>query len=51
MTILEQRKNMRENKAFIDFLQNDYDMTAVVPYSLQAIKGVQVSYRENNEVK
>ncbi len=32
----EMRKNKRGNKVFIDYLRNDYGMTAVAPYSLRA---------------
>ncbi|KTD71321.1 non-homologous end-joining DNA ligase [Legionella tucsonensis] len=43
ITTLEQRKNKRGNKVFIDFLRNDYAMTAIVPYSLRAQKGAPVA--------
>lgn len=33
---LEKRKDNRGDKVFIDYLRNDYGMTAVVPYSLRA---------------
>ncbi|VEG91111.1 non-homologous end-joining DNA ligase [Legionella spiritensis] len=36
-TTLEQRKNKRGDKVFIDYLRNDYAMTAIVPYSLRAL--------------
>lgn len=36
LTTLEQRKNKRGDKVFIDYLRNDYAMTAIVPYSLRA---------------
>ncbi len=38
ITTLEQRKEKRGNKVFIDYLRNDYNMTAIVPYSLRANK-------------
>jgi bifunctional non-homologous end joining protein LigD len=40
---LEQRKNKRGNKVFIDFLRNDYAMTAIAPYSLRAKKGAPIA--------
>lgn len=43
ITTLETRKNKRGNKVFIDFLRNDYAMTAIAPYSLRAIKGAPVA--------
>ncbi|KTD10977.1 putative ATP-dependent DNA ligase YkoU [Legionella gratiana] len=43
ITTLEQRKNKRGNKVFIDFLRNDYAMTAITPYSLRALKGAPVA--------
>lgn len=43
ITTLEQRKNKRENKVFIDFLRNDYAMTAIAPYSLRALPGAPVA--------
>lgn len=36
-TTLEQRKNKRGDKVFIDYLRNDYAMTTIVPYSLRAL--------------
>ncbi|WP_133128915.1 non-homologous end-joining DNA ligase [Legionella nagasakiensis] len=38
LTTLEQRKEKRGNKVFIDYLRNDYAMTAVAPYSLRALR-------------
>lgn len=43
ITTIEQRKNKRGNKVFIDFLRNDYAMTAIAPYSLRAIAGAPVA--------
>ncbi|WP_392538778.1 non-homologous end-joining DNA ligase [Legionella sp. 227] len=43
ITTLEQRKDKRGNKVFIDFLRNDYAMTAIAPYSLRAIKGAPIA--------
>lgn len=37
ITTLEQRKEKRGNKVFIDYLRNDYGMTAIAPYSLRAL--------------
>ncbi|ETO92577.1 Putative DNA ligase-like protein Rv0938/MT0965 [Legionella longbeachae] len=38
LTTLEQRKKKRGRKVFIDYLRNDYAMTAVAPYSLRALR-------------
>ena len=38
LTTLEHRKKNRGNKVFIDYLRNDYGMTAIAPYSLRALK-------------
>lgn len=43
ITTLEQRKDQRGNKVFIDFLRNDYAMTAIAPYSLRAKKGAPIA--------
>ncbi|CAM2821406.1 Putative DNA ligase-like protein Rv0938/MT0965 [Legionella steigerwaltii] len=43
ITTLEQRKDKRGNKVFIDFLRNDYAMTAIAPYSLRAKKGAPIA--------
>ncbi|WP_238589533.1 non-homologous end-joining DNA ligase [Legionella cincinnatiensis] len=43
ITTLEQRKDKRGNKVFIDFLRNDYAMTAITPYSLRARKGAPIA--------
>ena len=43
ITTLEQRKHQRGNKVFIDFLRNDYAMTAIAPYSLRAKKGAPIA--------
>lgn len=37
LTTLEMRKDKRGDKVFIDYLRNDYAMTAVAPYSLRAL--------------
>lgn len=39
LTTLEQRKEKRGNKVFIDYLRNEYAMTAIAPYSLRARNG------------
>lgn len=43
LTTLEQRKNKRGHAVFIDFLRNDYAMTAIAPYSLRAKKGAPIA--------
>lgn len=43
ITTLEQRKAKREDKVFIDFLRNNYAMTAIAPYSLRAQKGAPIA--------
>ncbi|KGP62887.1 DNA ligase [Legionella norrlandica] len=43
ITTLEQRKEKRSNKVYIDILRNDYAMTAIAPYSLRAKKGAPVA--------
>ncbi|GGI76393.1 non-homologous end-joining DNA ligase [Legionella impletisoli] len=43
ITTLEQRKNKRGQNVFIDFLRNDYAMTAIAPYSLRAKEGAPVA--------
>jgi len=40
---LEHRKEKRGNRVFIDYLRNDYGMTAIAPYSLRALKGAPVA--------
>jgi len=40
---MEHRKDKRGNKVFIDYLRNDYGMTAIAPYSLRAIEGAPVA--------
>lgn len=37
ITTMEQRINKRDDKVFIDYLRNDYGMTAIAPYSLRAL--------------
>lgn len=36
LTTLEHRKEKRGDKVFIDYLRNDYGMTAIAPYALRA---------------
>lgn len=43
LTTLENRKNKRGDKVFLDYLRNDYGMTAIAPYSLRALKGAPVA--------
>ncbi|WP_133131240.1 non-homologous end-joining DNA ligase [Legionella yabuuchiae] len=43
ITTLEQRKNKRGDNVFIDFLRNDYAMTAIAPYSTRAKHGAPVA--------
>jgi bifunctional non-homologous end joining protein LigD len=43
LTTLEHRKDKRGNKVFIDYLRNEYGMTAIAPYSLRALKGAPVA--------
>lgn len=40
---LEQRKNKRGDKVFIDILRNAYGQTAVAPYSVRALAGAPVA--------
>lgn len=40
---LEHRKDKRGEKVFLDYLRNDYGMTAVAPYSLRALKNAPVA--------
>jgi len=40
---LEHRKQKRGDRVFIDYLRNDYGMTAIAPYSLRALKGAPVA--------
>ena len=42
-TTLEQRKDKRGNRVFIDVLRNDYGQTAVLPYSVRARPGAPVA--------
>lgn len=37
LTTLEHRKNQRGQNVYIDYLRNDYGMTAIAPYSLRAL--------------
>ena len=43
LTTLEHRKDHRGQKVYIDYLRNDYGMTAIVPYSLRALPGAPVA--------
>ena len=43
LTTLEQRKQNRGDKVFVDWLRNDHGMTAIAPYSLRAIKGAPIA--------
>lgn len=43
ITTLEQRKEKRGDKVFIDYLRNDYAMTTIAPYSLRAHRGAPVA--------
>lgn len=40
---VEQRKERRDDKVFIDYLRNAYGQTAVAPYSVRAIEGAPVA--------
>ena len=40
---LEHRKDKRGEKVFLDYLRNDYGMTAIAPYSLRALKNAPVA--------
>lgn len=42
MTV-EQRKDQREGRVFVDYLRNSYAQTTVVPYSLRALPGAPVA--------
>ncbi|MEX2365652.1 MAG: hypothetical protein WD601_03545, partial [Pseudohongiellaceae bacterium] len=37
LTTLEMHKDKRGNRVFLDYLRNDYGMTAIAPYSLRAV--------------
>lgn len=43
LSTVEHRKNKRGNKVFIDYLRNDYAMTAVAPYSLRPNKNAGIA--------
>lgn len=43
LTTMEQRKDKRGDRVFIDYLRNDYGMTAIAPYSLRALKNAPVA--------
>lgn len=43
LATLEQLKDKRKNRVFIDYLRNDYGMTAISPYSLRAKDGISVA--------
>lgn len=40
---IEQRKNKRGKKVFIDYLRNGYGQTAVAPYSVRTIEGAPIA--------
>ncbi|MCK4265306.1 non-homologous end-joining DNA ligase [Candidatus Babeliales bacterium] len=40
---LEQRKEKRKNRLFIDILRNAYAQTSIAPYSVRALKGAPVA--------
>ena len=40
---IEQRKNKRGNRVFLDYLRNAYGQTAVAPYAVRAIEGAPVA--------
>ena len=39
LATIEQRKNQRGKRVFIDYLRNDYAMTAIAPFSPRALAG------------
>lgn len=43
LTTLEHRKEKRKNKVFIDYLRNEYAMTAIAPYALRAHQNAPVA--------
>jgi bifunctional non-homologous end joining protein LigD len=43
LTTLEQRKNKRGDRVFIDILRNEYGQTSIAPYSLRARKGAPIA--------
>ena len=43
LTTLEQRKEKRGDRVFIDYLRNDYGMTVIAPYSPRALKNAPVA--------
>lgn len=53
-TTLEQRKNKREGRVFIDILRNSYAQLAISPYSVRAREGASVampiSWRELDKI-
>lgn len=42
-TTVEQRKDQRGGRVFVDYLRNSYAQTTVVPYSLRALPGAPVA--------
>lgn len=43
LTTVEQRKDQRDGKVFVDYLRNSYAQTTAVPYSLRALPGAPVA--------
>ncbi|MCB1669635.1 MAG: non-homologous end-joining DNA ligase [Pseudomonadales bacterium] len=43
LATLEQRKSARGDRVYIDYLRNEYAMTAIAPYSLRALEGAPVA--------
>ncbi|HKK17617.1 MAG TPA: non-homologous end-joining DNA ligase [Opitutales bacterium] len=43
LTTMEQRKDKRGDKVFIDYLRNAYGQTSIVPYGVRALEGATVS--------
>lgn len=43
LTTLEQRKDKRGDRVFVDYLRNDFAMTAIAPYSLRALENAPVA--------
>jgi len=43
LTTLEQRKQQRDDKVFVDYLRNDTGQTVILPYSLRARPGAPIA--------
>ena len=43
LTTLEQRKDKRGDKVFLDYLRNEYGQTCIAPYCLRALPGAPVA--------